>query len=58
MTVPKSTSGSRSSRDNCKKCGDPLGNSADGRCHDCGGETYRAGSRITGKQWKIMLGAY
>ena len=44
----------------CESCGKPLGNSADGRCHECGGETYRAGGSDTGafwrRWWNIELG--
>lgn len=42
----------------CQKCGDPLGNTL-GLCHECGGDTYRAGGNMAdewGRWWKIMLG--
>ncbi|MFD1512676.1 hypothetical protein [Halomarina rubra] len=41
----------------CKSCSKPLGNSADGRCHDCGGKTYRGGKPFnTGAGWKAEIG--
>ena len=42
-------------RETCSTCSKPLGNTSE-KCHDCGGRTYRAGSRETGNQWKVLLG--
>lgn len=45
-------------RRTCSECGKPLGNTL-GRCHECGGETYRAGGQMVddwGRYWKIEMG--
>lgn len=45
-------------RRRCEECGKPLGSTL-GKCHECGGETYRAGGDMTDTwawNWKIMLG--
>lgn len=43
-------------RETCSSCSKPLGNTT-GKCHDCGGRTYRSGKRITNKHWRVLLGA-
>lgn len=42
-------------RRTCQSCGKPLGGSL-GRCHDCGGDTYRGGDPITPEWWLVELG--
>jgi len=47
-------------KDYCSSCSKPLGNSADGKCHECGGETYRAGGKEARersfKLWRLLMG--
>lgn len=49
-----------SDKEYCESCNKPLGNSADGVCHECGGETYRAGREKARKDrvrvWRGLIG--
>jgi hypothetical protein len=41
----------------CDECGKPLGSTL-GACHECGGDSYRAGgpSEADARAWKLALG--
>lgn len=38
----------------CQKCDKPLGSTIT-LCHECGGRTYRGGTRIQAWEWQIYL---